>query len=194
MTYEDFFKWVLPVAPTVPDPTAIDHIRNAAIEFCSRTRCWSEQLDPVTADGSSEYALNIDQECEVSRLLEVRVDSDDYPVRTARDARRLISDDPTERVAYTRNGRDLILNPAPASGSIVVEADLRPSIESTEFPDDVFALYAQRIAHGALASLLAMPKKDWSDPELAGYHHGLFERAINSTAPHGPMRVKPAPL
>ena len=37
---EDLLPNVLPYAPGCAEPTAVQHLRDAAVRFCERTRCW----------------------------------------------------------------------------------------------------------------------------------------------------------
>ena len=42
---DSFLPYVRPWAPGVPDPTAYKAIRQAAVEFCERTRLWKFEDD-----------------------------------------------------------------------------------------------------------------------------------------------------
>lgn len=74
---------------------------------------------------------------------------------------------------------DLVLWPqptrnAPAAASLIL--DVLPS--TGMIPDEIERKYADAISYGALHRLLLMPRKAWSDPQLAGYYEGMFRRQI----------------
>lgn len=61
MIWADFFPYVLPAVPNCPDPVLEHHVRLAAIEFCRRTLCWQQILDPIEGEtGAVAYRLTED--------------------------------------------------------------------------------------------------------------------------------------
>lgn len=179
MIYEDFLPFVAPSAPSCPGATLQHHIRLAAIDFCRSAPVWVETLDSVTADGTtSEFALNVDDEADVVRIEEVTTASTVYELVSADEGRERIRCEDSRPSAFTINRADLTLHPTPADGDVIsVVARLAPSLASSEFPDDVFAQYAQKIACGALATLLALPNCDWTNAGEADRQRALFEIA-----------------
>jgi hypothetical protein len=73
-----------------------------------------------------------------------------------------------------------------AQGVFRLNAALKPSRDSTTLPSWIFERYIETIAHGAKARLMAVPKKPYSDKEMATYHFEQFETGI------GEARVRAA--
>ena len=187
MTYEDFLPYVAPSVNACPTIVAVHSIRQAAIEFCEKAQVWRERMDTLLADGiSTRYALPIDDQTEISKLLEVTVgvsgrQPDTYDIMKPMDGRDSQRIQTSGRVAWTDNRRDIYLNPMPVEGAeIDVYVSLKPSLNSFSFPDDVFAHHVDPIAAGALARLLKMPKTDWYDVALAVDKRNEFMGAINT--------------
>lgn len=189
MTYEDFLPYVAPSVNACPTIVAIHNIRQAAIEFCEKTQVWRERMDTMLGDGiSTRYTLPIDDQTEVSKLLEVTVGitgqvADRYDIVKpidGRDAQRLQTSD---RIAWTDNRSNINLHPIPAvDAEIDVYVALKPSLASFLFPDELFRHHAEHIAAGALARLFKIPKTDWYDVALAVDKRNEFMNAISTQA------------
>ncbi len=65
-----------------------------------------------------------------------------------------------------------------ASAYLTVTYSLKPTLASSTVDDIVFSQWHETIVHGALAKLLAIPKKPWSDAALARYKQGLFDYGV----------------
>lgn len=190
MTYDDFLPYVAPSVNACPTIVALHHIRLAAIDFCRRSLVWRERLDTLVADGfSTSYALPIDDQVEVAKLLDIEVK--DGPTSRPQEAtlidsiagRDIVRHGCTELTAWTDNRRTLNVWPAPRSeAEIDVLVALKPSLTSFSFSDEVFAQHAQDIAGGALSTLYAMPKCDWSDPGMAQVKKLAFDSRISTVA------------
>lgn len=190
MTFEDFLPYVEPSVNACPTMVALHHIRLAAIEFCDRSHVWQERLDILIADGfSTSYALPIDDQVEVSKLLDLEVK--DGPNARPQEAvlvnalagRRIVRRGCTELTAWTDNRRTLHVWPAPRlDAEIDLLVALKPSLTAFSFSDDVFAQYAQDIAGGALSMLYAMPRCDWSDPAMSQIKKAAFDDRISTAA------------
>jgi hypothetical protein len=187
MTFDDFLPYVEPYVNACPTPVALHNIRQAAIEFCDRAQVWRERIDTLIADGvSSRYALPIDDQTEISKLLEVVAGRPDrMPERydivsplDGRDAQRLQT---SARIAWTDDRHDLFLHPIPeVNDEIEVYATLKPSQAAFSFPDYLFHHHVEHIAAGALSRLFRMPKADWYDPAGAVERQAAFAAAINA--------------
>lgn len=191
MTYDDFLPFIAPSVSGCPRETVLHHARLAAIKFCADTCVWREHLDTLLADGFAQsFALPLDDQVELVKLLEVTVK--DGPDTRAADARIIESIEGREQIrcggteltAWTDNRRDLFVNPVPrADGEIDIYLALKPSLASFSFPDVIFAHHAQDIAAGALATLLEMPRCEWTGTTLEVLaQREKFEGSISETA------------
>jgi len=188
-SFDAFSPYVLPYAPGCPDATIEHHVRMAAIEFCRHTNVWRADLAGLAGDGvATEFTMPLPTDAEVSKLLGVAITATGYSptdatIRTADVGARMVRDGTTDTIAYTDDLRTLTVWPAQATGkTITATVSLKPSMTAATFPDALFAHYAQDIAAGALASILAMPKKDWTDVATAGIKQAEFNAKKASTA------------
>lgn len=205
MIWRDLLPYVLPYVPGVPDATAVHHIRNAAIDFCRRTLAWQMEIDPIegfevpATDGvATEFTMSPPAESEIVKLLSVAVDDDPIEVVEASKGVAFRRRGTHTDLAFTRDRKTLAVYPAPEAGTVIhVEAALRPSDDATGLPDEFADLYRQDIAKGAVASLLLMPKQDWSDPGTGADLMRMFSDRIGTVGAQvargfsrGPLRTK----
>jgi len=202
---EELLSRVMEVAPACPEPTAIRHLRDAAIEFCRRTRIWRS---------SDSWAVTVTDTCEVvavpaeATLFEITHASVNETDLVPRTLDWLDKNEPGWRehegppfwITQSAPGT-LRIVPKPESGetaTITVEMILVPSQTADRLPDVLIDTYPGVIADGALGRLLALPS-DFASDTLAAFHGGKFEDAIgrwSAQIPKGqqraPRRVKPA--
>ncbi len=181
MNWEAWEPFILPWVHGCPGSTVAHHVRQAAIRFCAETNAYREQMDAVLADGvSSRLALPIDDQVEVSKLYSVTVDGCDRPVYPMQSAISMLQRDRCVELSYTPDRRELIVSPVPADGQkIVVVAALKPAQTAFGVEDAIFDQYAQDIANGALATLLLIPRQEWTNQASGAVYQGLFDRCVD---------------
>lgn len=189
MTWDDFAPFVLPYAPGCPDATMEHHARMAAIDFCRHTHVWQQALAALTGNGTATlFALTRPSDSEVDKLMGVAVTAAglaavDLAVVPALDGAQQIRDGSLHPIAFTADLRTLTAWPAPAlAASIVATVSLKPSMTSATLPDALFAHYAQDIASGALATLLSLPKTEWTDMGAAAIRAAEFNAQKSAAA------------
>ena len=181
MTWDDFAPYVLPYAPGCPDATMEHHVRQAAIEFCRATLVWQADLTAIAGDGASTvFALTMPTGAAACKLLRVVINVTGYQpqladVVTPDIGAERIRDGNLRPCAFTGDLSGLVVFPAqPTTASIAPTAALKPSQAAAVFPDDLFNQHANDIAAGALASLLSMPKQEWTDMQAAAIKASQF--------------------
>jgi len=178
MTLDDLLPLVLPSVSACPEILATQHLRLALRRFCNDSLAWRSTLEPITADGTSAtYDLIPDDDTEIVKLIAVALDDCTEfeivdPIRGKSLSRYWRNGD----YVYTPDRRSMVLNYAPLAGQVLtVEVALQPSLSAIDFPDQLYSDYAETIAAGAIGSLLTLPKKDWSDPNLAAVFKAQFK-------------------
>jgi hypothetical protein len=84
---------------------------------------------------------------------------------------------PTRWYMPDDNTVGLLLAPS-AGGSLRINAALKPTRTSTTFPSWIYEKYLEVIASGAKARLMSIPKKPYTDLDLARYHRRIFDDGI----------------
>lgn len=173
-----FLPDVLPFVPGTSEPMAEHAIRRAAQEFCRLTRVWRVELPAITtaaADLSYPLALT---DTTLVRLESAMLDAEPLAVWRDGDAESV------GRFAYTNDGQSVVLSFDPGAGrqlSLVVT--VQPSHTAAGLDDFLHGMYAEVIAHGAIARIGGDPVKQ-----------GMFEQecaTINARVWKGLAATRP---
>jgi hypothetical protein len=170
-----------------PIGTVEREIRFAAIEFCDYTFTWRLDLDAVdlVAD-QADYEFVLPDDSRIVTVLYVGQDglkvlpTTMITMDSQLDGWRR-STSVASRAAYyylpDRTKVRLTLTPeASSTGALSLMVALKPTQEARVLPDILFDDNLEAMRHGALGRLMAMPRFEWSNPQLAAYHKGEFER------------------
>lgn len=186
MNWDGFGPLILPYATTVSAPLLKQHVRLAAIEFFSYTKAWQAELAALTADGvkTAFPLLTLPPDSAVEKLLTVEVtdangNKSEPSVKTPLYGARLARQNAPDLIAFMTAGRAIlnVLPKRPAGETIVPTVALKPSMAALTMPDDLFEQFGMDIAKGALASLLAIKDKPWTDTSLARLMYVEFNNA-----------------
>lgn len=185
-TWDYFFPDVLPEVLGCPEPTVERHIQRAAIRFCDKSRCWSEDLDRITTRaGKAVYDISFPDGAEGVQIVGATIDGLDIGVELEQGTsmgHRRVGNSGRRRVVSLDGLVTVTLMPTPGSDGqdLRLRCTLRPTEDATGLPDRIATKFRTAISDGALATLLAMNKGAWINPQLAGVKQGLFTDAINT--------------
>lgn len=191
-TWSAWLDEVLLLVPGCLIPVAENAIRNAAIEFCRRTNAWRYDADPiVVVAGVADYDLDVPSGSGAAliRSAEFTTSGGALAMLDPKSPDQLDEIMPgwkTEQSAvvyYTSPSPDVItLAGLPEeAGTLKLVLALVPTRASTGIDQSIHEQHLDAITHGAAARLMAMPKKPWSDPNMAAYHAGEFANVITGT-------------
>lgn len=172
-----------------PDPTAILAIRNAAIEFCGRSRVWQYEHAAVNvvADTPS-YAFVPPADAVVVEILQAWYDNlriwpkqPDALVGMYANWKTAESQRPNYVTQLDERNFRLVPIPTVALASgITMDVALKPTRAATGIETRIYEEYAEAIGHGAKWRLMEKPKQPWSNATLAAYHKQMFDDAIGA--------------
>lgn len=180
---EEFLTKVLPFAPGCPEPTAFEHIRNAAMEFCEETKLWRFEDtfevgdDPNVVCVPQGAVIHEIERCDFNgkRLEPVGIGwLDEHHPDWRSDEFRL---DGVPRY-FTQVCPDTVRVVPHQHGRLKVWLRLKPSEEADQLPDFIAAQHRNLIGWGALAGILMLPNQTFSDPNRATYFQGKFDQGI----------------
>ena len=198
-----FLPKVLPYAPGCPEPTAFEHIRNAAIEFCEETKLWrfedSFELgsEPNIVCAPQGAVIHQIERCDFNgeRLEPRSLDSLDHQAPDWRSDERPLTGQPAW---FTQVHPDTIQVVPHALGRVKVWLRLKPSEDAEQLPDFIASQHRALIGWGALASLLLLPGQPFSEPNRATYFQGKFDQALGRKSrlqstgqQRAPIRTRP---
>lgn len=172
----------------VPMPTMIDAVREAAIEFCQRTKIWSEFVGGVNYVAS---LINIQVPIISSGSYPYMVESVWVDGAKVQPADKAVLDllfpegwldarGPATRFICPRPDV-LRLVPAPQSdfSGIKLEVIYQPTRNSIEVPMFLYELYARTIGFKAIAILNGHEKSSYANPDRIAEFEGRFNEGVS---------------
>ena len=185
--YSELFDDVLPSLSADPSEPVTEYaIKRACIDFCAGSWIWQYMPDPIDVlAGEAYYDLEPEQGADVSVVMDVQHNL--VPL-TAKPLMWLDKNVPGWRTTqtvpkyYTQVDTDqIILAAVPdvdIAGGITMTLALQPSQSSQGIPKWIFNQFMYALAAGAMARLMLMPNKPWTDLTLGAAHAANFQGAI----------------
>jgi hypothetical protein len=185
--YSELLDDVLPnLAADPSDPVTEYAIKRAVIDFCAGSWIWKHLPDAIDVSaGESTYDLEplpgtditvvMDGECNGVPITNKGLDWLNREIpgwRSTRNTPKYFTQVDTEQV---------ILAPVPdatISAGLTLTLALQPSQNSTGFPKWIANQYLYALADGAIARLMLMPNKPWTDLANGQDRRSKFEAAI----------------
>lgn len=193
VSYDAFLPRVLIDAYGCPEIVATQAIRDAVIEFCSRSNFIQRDHDPITVvTGISDYDLEPPAGQLVVKILkcwfkmtELSPIAPDFVNSPAFYNSSIPDNAPSiaTPLSFTqKDERTFSIYPSSkdtVANGLTLRISLKPTRASTTCEDSIFEDYAETIAHGALARLLVSPGKAYMNVAAAGMHGAAFNTGIN---------------
>lgn len=187
-------------AVQVPEPAAIDAIREATIELCEKARAWPFQVD-VTLTSAAADEIPVPPGAVLHEIETVRFDGRRLEPRTIYDLEDRFSAANTQGAPayYAQLLEGSIIVKPPAPGEVIrVSGYLKPDIRAAEAPDYLLREHRELIADGALARLLLIPGQAWTSLELGTYHQARWQHQLDHILANflqgqqrAPLRTRP---
>lgn len=182
--FTDILPHIAQYAPGVADPTAFYGIRQAAIDFCERTRLW-RYADDFDITGTEDECITTPYG---SVLYEVELaqfnDQNLCPKTTAWLDENCLGwrkGTLTGQPQYITQTSPNTLRVVPAqAGHLALQLWLKPSDDAVELPDFMVDSHRKVLAHGALAYILAMPNQPFTNPQMANNFGALFQGKLDT--------------
>lgn len=197
---DDFLPYIRMYAPGVGDPAAFFGIRQAAIEFCERTRMWQlEDEWSVTADDCE--GLMAPAGADVHEIDKVWFNGCELRKVTPQKLDELVSnwrngdDKPTGQPSYvTQTAPNSIILVPFGTGTVRVSLYLKPSQDCDQLPDFLVDQHREKIAWGALSRVLLIPNQSFTNPDMGAAFGQSFQSKLDSKSTSGISGQHRAPV
>ncbi len=178
--FDDMLHRLAPYLKSCPPQTMVFHLRAAAIDFFQRTLVWRFDLTPVPSIvGQRTYTMPLPKQTAAARALAYTLGGVDTAVVDAESGQLLSDEGSSLGLAWTADRSAVTVHPIPAAAQLLgLRVALKPSQDGLALPKAMHEHYIEDITHGALARLLSMPGKDWSDINAAVQHKQEYELAV----------------
>ena len=190
VAFSSYLTGVLPHVPGCPRNVAVDAVRKATQRLCMDALVWKEELAAINSTvGADSYTLTpVTANTEITAITYAEYDESPIDIKSKKDLDEFDlnwrnADNGTPSACYLASSTQVTLNrkaDTAIAGGIVIEVALMPDDASTGAQDDIYLYYKETIEHGALHYLFQIPKKEWSDLDLAVYHGKHFNYFIQN--------------
>lgn len=200
VAWSTFYPDVLVHVPGCPLPLVDHHLRAATIDLCQRSKRLKFDMPAFdTIADQPTYALDPGTGMETVLILDAAVDGklidpatraelsigDDWSTETGQPTKYLMDgDDETVRLWKIPDG----------VYSVTLTLAIKPSESATGVEQWFADRYRRTIARGALAELLSLPKRQWTDVQMAAIRLEQFEAGVRSAEAQGLRDGTGAPL
>lgn len=185
--YSELLDEVLPnLAADPSDPVTENAIKRAVIEFCAQSWVWKYLPDAIDVTAGE---ANIDLEplpgTDIAAVIAAELqglpldaksldwlNANEPRWRSERGTPRYYTQTDTEQVILAR------VPDASSTAGLTLTLALQPSHNATGFPKWIFNQYVYALADGAMAKLMLMPAKPWTDVVNGQDRRAKFDAAI----------------
>jgi len=192
---EELLPKVIQYAPGCPDITAVDHLRDAAIQLCERTRCWRVQ-DEFQTSGLESEVFCVPDCASLYQIEKAWFNEMELEARSPH-LDMLFHDCGQPRFISQVSPNSIRLEPF-GRGTLHLSMYLKPSPNAEVLPCFLFDQFARALGDGALSTLLLLPNQPFSNPQLGMAFAAKFEAVLDKNfafnlrgQQRAPVRTKP---
>ena len=185
--YTQWLPYVQVNVPDCPKALIVEAIRQKVIEFCQRSLFLRQELDSFyTVADDNEYDLSPPVDNNIAQLLMLKVNKRELQPKTQDDLEEIYQEwrDQSGEPSYffLKNTNTAILVPKPIGVYPVrILVALKPTQAAQGVDESIFEEYKDAIKHGALAYLMLMAEKTWSNPNMSAFYQSQFDAAIQES-------------
>ena len=185
--YTQWLPYVQVNVPDCPKALIVEAIRQKVIEFCQRSLFLRQELDGFyTVADDNEYDLSPPVDNNIAQLLMLKVNKRELEPKTQDDLEEIYQEwrDQEGQPSYffLKNTNTAILVPKPIGVYPVrILVALKPTQAAQGVDEIIFEEYKDAIKHGALAYLMLMAEKTWSNPNMSAFYQSQFDAAIQES-------------
>ena len=208
VTLEQFLPEVLLEAPGVPNPVAINALRNSCYDFCRDSLLWNETQEsiPIIA-GTATYQLDAAMGAQIVAVLSLNINEQysvlPWPLDAVVAARPAwaSASGPVKGFVQPQPDTVTLIAVPDTAGYFVPTVAYAPTRNATSVDERLYNQYLETIKYGALWKLKMMSGQPWADPASASYYEGHFWMGVGAATidrtrsnSRASIRVTPVPF
>jgi len=195
ISLDSFLTRLLPQVPACPEPTALQALLDASIDFCEETQVVRYVTAPVAlVAGTGTYALTVPSDTRVSRIIRAWCGSRrlvmvpaaeiDSPLAYVTNTGDATASQGAPTLAYTKTAGSVSVYPLPDTASastylLSALVALSPTRAATTVDDSLFNEWVEYIVAGALYRLALTPGTPYSDAAVATAAVAVYRLGVN---------------
>jgi len=186
-TFDTLMGHCLIELPGAPSLIVSSALGSAARALCLEASCWEETQNISLSANQPDYALDVPVGGTV-RLIKSLVLNGVPLTPTSRQAIADLSPGLLTQVGqpthyYFSSDFEIHLLPTPGEAQddqlIAVEVAYVPTFGAVTLPSNLIERFAETLIYGAKARVMAMPGREWANPQMAAYYQTEFTNGVN---------------
>jgi len=182
ITWDNFYNTIQPYLPGCPEIVIDQHLQEAAQKFCERSEVWRYDLETdFTIAGLRDYQVEAPTGAKIENIGSMYLGGSLLKRVYDLDFKMLPVMPNARPVCYAiYMDRELRFYPTPdAKYEFTGNAVIKPALTALGVEDFIFDTHSRTIAAGAIASLAAIPGKEWTNQELAVMYSMGFKKHMD---------------
>ena len=175
---DELLPYVMPYAPGLAEPTAVQHLRDAAVRFCERTRCW-RLIDTFQTQGDHHEITAVPSDAVLFEIEWASFDGRKLEPVSPKPDNFHTDAGLTDPVYITQVTPSCVSIEPHAVGELKISMFLKPMMTALELPSFLVSDYGRNLADGALSTLLLLPNQPFTNPQLAMVFETKFQQALD---------------
>lgn len=182
MKFIDAVDKVMHLVPGCPEQEAVEALRYAVIEFCTKSLTITRWVDKTSA--ALTFATTGEAATQVVGIFDARVNGVQAVVLHMNSSDLDDADDENPVITHTEDlNSSIAITPAPSTTVPVrLLVALAPTPDANEFSDHLWMMRREALKAGALARLLADPDAPYRNEQRAAVYRAQFDEAIESAS------------
>lgn len=184
-----FIPHILPEVFQCPSVTITDAVKQAAIEFCTKSHLWVNTSEATTiTEDENVYKFTPPTGAKVITVSVAFISGERVYSKTVEWLDRCVPGwrtltEAVPRYYFMKEEGNIQLVGTPSvttDDALTLDAILKPSQDATSVPEFLFEDWVEILSAGALARLQSIPGRVWTDSVRAAQKQKQFRRGINA--------------
>jgi len=185
----DFLPEVMQYVPDVPEFVALNSLRNAAIEFCEKTRVLQANVAPIPlVVNKSSYIVQTPPDLKFVDIVEAYSDERLLIPKSSEELAKIYrytnwqsaEGTPAYVTRITYPEIQVVPYPVlPTTEVLNIRASFAPTRDAEDVPQTLYEEFVEQISYGARGRLYGTPQQAYTDKGMAREYLMMFRSAIN---------------
>ena len=180
-TVSDWVDLIRLDCPEPLDSTIARQVVQAIQRFFKETEAWKLQEIIPIVPGTTEYYLDLPNDTYVlmtDYAYHTREDTTRTKIVSTLPERMEVHEGNPQYITHTRES--ILIDGSDGGGTLLVGVKLQPMQSINEVPEEYADSWFTDIQNGAMALLMRMPDKEWTNKESSLAYEAMFREAIAS--------------
>ena len=176
--FTDYTRYAASYCPNLPSIVFSRAMLSVSRDYFTKTQAWTEELEVNLVADTSTYSIPALVASAIVDTVKSASIGNDYLINLPAIAKSDAQGKPTHFALPSK--AELLVYPTPKEAhTLAIEVTLKPSIETTELPDDLFDEHFEPLIAGCISNIKRMANTEWFDPQGALQFEQDYNRMVD---------------